>query len=375
MPLEYINIYNARNLKEFSLSPSPKINIIYGCNGSGKTTIIESIYFLLRSRIFRNNKYKSFININSTECTIFSKFSSNDNCFSLGITRSKNSLQPIIHHNKLKVNSLSEISNLALLGLITPESFNLLDSGPGIRRKFLDWGVFHVEHKFIDYWKSYKKIVNNRNNVLKKIQSRHINFDSIPEHELQSILCWSPQLIEFNNKLDNLRQIQLNKIKSIFIDYLKLFSTVLSSKITIEYYKGWTANMSFDDFLADKLQHDLASGYTRYGTHRSDIIIKYDGHLAKDILSRGQKKIVVICLILSQFSFLNNLTNNQHSLLLLDDMDSELDDRNLNILFNLLSDINKQVIATSTNKEKYNFIKDRCKMFHVEHLNLSIVNS
>ena len=76
MPLQVINIFNARNLKEFSLTLNPSYNIIYGDNGCGKTTILESIYFLLRARIFRNNKYKSFINSDSQSCTVFSKFSS-----------------------------------------------------------------------------------------------------------------------------------------------------------------------------------------------------------------------------------------------------------------------------------------------------------
>ena len=382
MPLELLNIYNARNIKELSFKPSMNFNIIYGVNGSGKTTILESIYFLLRARIFRNNKYKSFINCNNDCCTIFSKFSSsntdnsNSSCsFNLGISRSKDNLQPLIHLNNSKVSSLSQISNLVILGLITPESFNLLDSGPGIRRKFLDWGVFHVEHQFIHYWKSYRKILNNRNNLLKIYKNKYKSLDSVPKNLLNNLNCWTPQLIDLNEKLNSLRSIQLNNIIENFRLFLGKFCDDLNNNISIEYYQGWTSNISFEEYLNTKLENDISSGYTRYGTHRSDILIKYKRMSANDILSRGQKKIIIICLILAQFYFLKKRNKlNNHSLLLLDDMDSELDQNNLNILLTILKDLDCQILMTTTDKVRYINIKENCELFHVEQGGIKDIN-
>ena len=114
---------------------------------------------------------------------------------------------------------------------------------------------------------------------------------------------------------------------------------------------------------------DITTGFTRYGTHRSDIVIKYNQYSANDVLSRGQKKIIVICLILSQFYYLKKYSkNNNHSLLLLDDMDSELDKNNLNILFRILNEFDCQVLMTTTDKNKYDFINENSKLFHVEQL-------
>ena len=382
MPLELLNIYNARNIKELSFKPSKNFNIIYGANGSGKTTILESIYFLLRARIFRNNKYKSFINCNNDCCTIFSKFSSSNtdnsnssSSFNLGISRSKDKLQPLIHLNNTKVSSLSQISNLAILGLITPESFNLLDSGPGIRRKFLDWGVFHVEHQFIHYWKSYRKILNNRNNLLKIYKNNYKSLDSVPKNLLNNLNCWTPQLIDLNEKLNLLRSIQLNNIIENFRLFLGKFCDDLNNNISIEYYQGWTSNISFEEYLNTKLENDISSGYTRYGTHRSDILIKYKRMSANDILSRGQKKIIIICLILAQFYFLKTRNKlNNHSLLLLDDMDSELDQNNLDILLTILKDLDCQILMTTTDKHKYINIKENCELFHVEQGGIKDIN-
>lgn len=373
MPLEILKIHNGRNLKEYTLEPHPLFNIIYGANGTGKTTILESIYLLLRSRTFRSSKYKSFINHESNSCSIFSRFSSISSTdfygsFTLGISRSKDLTQPILHLNSKKINSLSKITNLVVLGLITPESFNLLDAGPSIRRKFIDWGVFHVEPRFLSDWRSYKKILSSRNSLLAKY-SKDIKINKLlSKEQFQLLECWTPQLVELNNKLDKYRLNQIDNISIFFQDFLKCFSESLSNELELKYYQGWNKDLSYDVFLKEKIHDDLYAGFTRYGTHRGELKITFRKNLARDILSRGQKKIVIICLILAQFKYLINYdSNREHNLLLLDDIDSELDESNLSILFEILHTFNCQILVTTTNKLKYNFInKNYHKLFHLE---------
>jgi len=374
MSLELLQIHNARNLKEYSLSPHPFFNIIYGSNGVGKTTVLESIFLLLRSRTFRSSKYKSFINHDSNSCTVFSRFSDNSNepdlnHFNLGISRSRDLSQPVLHLNSKKINSLSTITSLVVLGLITPESFSLLDSGPAIRRKFIDWGVFHVEPEFLSTWRAYKKILNHRNIILKKLCGQYHHYSNIPKDIIDNLLCWSPQLILLNGKLNLFRNKQINNIKPYFFQFLEQFSPDLACTISLSYYQGWSKELSFSDYLQLKINEDLAAGTTRYGTHRGELKINFNNNPAKDVLSRGQKKIVVICLILSQFYYLINFEkNSHHNILLLDDIDSELDDRNLAILFDILDSFHSQIMVTTTNPQKFSFIaNDKCKMFHVEH--------
>jgi len=374
MPLEYLKIQNGRNLKEFVLEPHKNFNIIFGANGAGKTTILESIYLLLRARTFRSNKFKSFINFNENTCTIFSKFCTTDNrqfqeSFTIGISRSKNSSQPILHLNSKKINKLSNITNLVVLGLITPESFNLLDSGPGIRRKFIDWGVFHVEHSFLSDWRSYKIVLSNRNKLLYSYSKNYKISKVITPKQKDLLHCWDHQLINFNNKLDNIRSKQIDNIENYFNKFLTQFSKKLADNISLKFYKGWSKEFSYKDYLQEKLNEDLFVGYTRYGTHRSDLKITINNNYAKDILSRGQKKTIVICLILAQFRFLiDNNSTYFHNILLLDDIDSELDSNNLQILFSILKTFNCQILATTTHEQRYDFLDEsEHKMFHVEH--------
>lgn len=374
MSLDLLKITNARNLKEYSLIPHRSYTILYGNNGVGKTTILESIYLLLRSRIFRSANYKSFINNNSSFCTVFSKFShTNDgslsSSFTLGISRSKDHPQPVLHLNSQKVNSLSSISNLVILALITPESFNLLDAGPAIRRKFLDWGVFHVEPSFLLQWKSYKKILANRNALLKNsVRQFSGTSRKLSSELLQNLEIWDSQLVTYNNSIDLFRSRQVDNIKPCFKKFLSLFSDELCENITIKYSQGWSNGISYKEYLKNKIREDLSAGYTRYGTHRSELTFTYKHLAAKDVLSRGQKKIIIICLILAQFNYLiQHEKTSEQNLLLLDDIDSELDKNNLEILFNILKLINSQVILTTTNNEKFYFLdKNDYNLFHVK---------
>ncbi len=373
MPLEILKILNGRNLKEYTLNPHPSLNIIYGDNGVGKTTILESVYLLLRSRTFRSSKYKNFINQDENSCTVFARFSSNNvsnsfGSFSLGIKRSKDFAQPILHLNSKKINSLSTITHLVVLGLITPESFNLLDAGPAVRRKFIDWGVFHVEPKFLSDWRSYKKILSSRNSLLSKYSKSYRNLNKITKEQTNNLDCWVPQLVILNNKLNDYRRKQIDLIKPFFYEYLNKFSEGLSDDIILTYYQGWNKDLSYEEFLIAKLKEDLLSGFTRYGTHRSELRIQYKKNLARDILSRGQKKIVIICLILAQFRFLIDLDESrEHNLLLLDDIDSELDSNNLRIFFDILKTFKAQILVTTTNSSKYEFLDEELHlMFHIE---------
>ena len=146
MSLSRISVTGIRNLQPVTLNPSPRVNILYGDNGSGKTSLLEAIHLLGMARSFRSTRLTPVISHDQSNCTVFGLVEMvNGQSSALGISRDRNG-EARIRINGQSVRSATELAEALPLQLINPDSFRLLEGAPKLRRQFLDWGVFHVEH-------------------------------------------------------------------------------------------------------------------------------------------------------------------------------------------------------------------------------------
>lgn len=274
MSLDYLEVTQFRNLHQVEIEPDADINIITGLNAAGKTSLLESIFYLSYGRSFRQGQYKDLIMNDQDYFRLVSRVRQDDQHHTLGIQRS--SREQLIRLNQQTVNRLSDLSTLLPVIALHPDSHQLISAGPENRRHFMDWGVFHVEHAFLQIWKNYRKALSQRNAALRGRQDDR--------------LCnlWNQALIENAEKIDQFRS-----------DYLlKLSNTVNSiaqqifpgSEISLEYKKGWAEETSYQQALEKNLARDRDKGFTQSGPHRSDIRIKLDNQSAQTSISRGQQK-------------------------------------------------------------------------------------
>ena len=141
MQLSQVDIQGVRNLKSVSLIPASGINLIYGCNASGKTSLLEAIYLLSHGRSFRTSNIRSVIHSESTKLAVFGKViqEQTGSCIKLGLEKG-------ISHTQIRINqqNVTQASRLAAylpVQIINPEAHRLLEQGPSQRRKFIDWGL------------------------------------------------------------------------------------------------------------------------------------------------------------------------------------------------------------------------------------------
>ena len=161
MPLIDLKVSNVRNLKEVEISPATQINILYGANASGKTSLLESIYLLSRGKSFRTQHIKNIINDKSTTLSISSHVShSAGQNTSLGIEHRDGQLRMKAEGALLK--RASDLASYLPLVVIHRECHQILNLGPRYRRRFLDWGVFHVEPSFLPVWRRYVRALKQR---------------------------------------------------------------------------------------------------------------------------------------------------------------------------------------------------------------------
>jgi DNA replication and repair protein RecF len=342
-----------RCFESVDITFSPGINLILGDNGSGKTSILEMIYLLGRGRSFRTHHINDLVLANSGQSIVFATIS-NSTSVEQG-QPDKIGCQIAGSQIKIKVNSehlkrRSDLLDILPLQIITPSSHEIIDQGPSHRRKFIDWGLFHVEQNYRNDWSAFRKILKQRNQLLKNRCSRN---------ELKH---WDEQFAEYSQRLSNRRQHYFGELQPHFhLVQTSLLGDELSS---LGFFQGWNNEAeSLLQLLEQNYDRDVKLGWSSVGPHKADILFRFKDS-RRNVLSRGQQKLLVFSLQIAQCLHLQEKITKQ-PLLLIDDVISELDRKHVSNVVDFLDSQNFQVIITATDSEKIH--EDRIgAVFHVE---------
>lgn len=354
MTLCRLDIVGLRNIANVTIEPHPKLNIITGDNGSGKTSLLESIYVISTGRSFRSSKVKSLVNDHRDKLVVFASVFKEGVIHSLGVQKDKSG-ESLIRIDGCSVKAASELARWLPVQIIGPDIYELVSEGPAVRRQFLDWGLFHVEQFFYPAWIRYQKALEQRNALLKQ----NIRTESLYEP-------WEVELIQSASVIDKMRSEQLNKIAKKIEANKKELLADLSNKLTIEYYHGFDFEKGLMTEFAEERNQKFLPQTTQHGPHRGDFKIKLDRFLAKEVLSRGQAKLLSHAFRLAQVELLNEIKNTSVCLLI-DDIGSELDRRAQSVFFNLLSKCDAQLFVTTLDSDFVKQMSSDSKLFHVEH--------
>ncbi len=355
--IQQLTITDIRNIVSATLKPSPSMNVLYGLNGSGKTSVLEAIHILGVARSFRTSRIKPVINRDSEVCTVFGRLGVTSGSVPIGVSRNlrDESLQIRVSGENLK--STSELARLLPLQVINPDTFRLLEGSPKLRRNFIDWGVFHVKHQdFFPLWKRMQKALKQRNSLL-----RHGRINS------SELASWNIEFEKAANAIDLLRNEYIERLIPVFNQVLSELTDL--ENLTIQYYRGWDKERSLNEVLTSGLARDAQSGYTHSGPQRADLRIRMGKVSAVDVLSRGQLKLVVCALKLAQ-GFLYKELSSKQCIFLVDDLPSELDIPHRLALCQLFQKMSCQTFITCVEKEALEncwLPETEVKMFHVKH--------
>jgi len=352
MSIQQLQIVNFRNISSLNISCDSKINIIYGLNGSGKTSVLEALFMLGTGKSFRSHLKSRIIQYEKPSLTLFTRLiHADDQVKSLGIEKS------IAGDTKLRlqsndVPSISEFAKLLPLQLLHPHSYELLEGGSKPRRQFIDWGVFHVEHQFHQLWSELQRILKQRNAAIKS---------QLPRNQIQ---LWDVELVRLSEAVDCLRQEYCLQLTPIFLQILAQITDIPDVDVT--YYSGWSQRLSFAEQLTQRLTADIQSGYTLVGPHRADLKLSVAGVPAQDALSRGQQKLLVFAMRFAQAQLLQQQTSKK-AIFLIDDLPSELDMEHQAKLFLLIQQLSEtnQFFLTGVQQQNFDTLVN-AKLFHVK---------
>ena len=336
--------------------------IIDGENGSGKTALIEAIYWQSTGRSFRHHKSSDLIRHQQKQLTVFSEYrDATDHQRHLLGVRYTAQQKKNIKYNGEPVKRQTDVAQQFPVIAIDPGCFLWIDHAPGFRRSYLDWLVFHVEPHYLSLWKQTQKTQQQLNRLLKKGHTRDLQ-------------VWQQQYAQLAQQTHKMRSQVFQSIQQRFAKLVGHFMPDIHA-LSLEYRKGWRD----EDLLQllihkQELHHKL--GYIDIGIHKADLVCMSESQSAQVFLSRGQKKLIAIIMYVI-FIELFESRHNKSPVICLDDIDSELDNRALKILSDYLQQQPRQLFITTVNASTIDQYFGHHQVFHVEQdqQNNSILSS
>ncbi len=335
MKIKKIELVNYRNHQNITVDLSDNINVICGNNGSGKTNIAESIYFISYLKSFRTNNDQELINFNSDFAKI--NILNEDN---YEIVLSKNSKKCIINNVVYKKQSdyLGKLKSV----VFSPESIDILIKSPSERRKYIDMLICMVDPTYINTIKEFTHIIKQRNDYLKQMYINNLSDKTYLEVLNDKLISTSKIIYEKRSATIDDLSIYANTIFKNFFDF--------DFEIIYEVQSGIDLN-NIEETLKNKLEQrydrELALGTTITGPSRDDLVFNINNHNAKFYSSKGQQRIILISLKLAEVEIIREKLGTV-PILILDDVLSELDEVRQNYLFAVLNQKSIQTIITTT---------------------------
>lgn len=369
MRVTRLDIANLRRFERVSLAPGPGLNLITGDNGAGKTSLLEALHLMAYGRSFRGRVRDGLIRNGAEAIEVFVEWREGAlTAASNGLVEApevyQRSRKAGLHHagqawsgrlDGANVEHLGELCAALAVVTVEPGSHALIMAGGEARRRFLDWGLFHVEPGFLRLWRRYARALKQRNALLKA---------RLRDGQMA---VWEREMVEAGEPLSQHRQRYLEQLQphlqSVVASLLPAAGTS-----AFEFQPGWRREeLSLADALLLARERDLASGFTSVGPHRADWRIEHGAIAGREALSRGQAKLTALAALLSQAEHHASLRG-EWPVIALDDLASELDRNHQRRVLQRLHASGAQVFITATEPPpELRMLACPVTVFHVEH--------
>jgi DNA replication and repair protein RecF len=351
MRISRLTIEGLRNLRSVELRPGPGLNVLVGPNGAGKTSVMEALHLLAYGRSFRGRVRDGLVQTGRDALEVFAEWEEpGGRVRRAGLRHAGQTWS-----GRLDGAPVSQLGQLcAALAALTfePGSHALVSGGGEARRRYLDWGLFHVEPDFLLLWRRYGRALKQRNALL-KLRAGADQFD-----------VWDQELAETGEALTARRELYLDSLQTRLQVASNELSPVLGEAAFL-FQPGWRREqLPLADALLLVRERDLATGFTSVGPHRADWRIAHARRPGLEALSRGQGKLTALAALLAQAEDFAT-RRGQWPLVLLDDLASELDLPHQQRLLRRLRASDAQVFITGTDVPSA-LAGTGFELFHVE---------
>ena len=332
MSLLELTVTNVRSVEAAELKIPAGLTLIWGENGSGKTSLLEAMFLLGRGRSFRTRNSERLIRRGQDHLRVIGRVDRGEGRVEpLGFEVTRAGVTARIAGRPAE--SLAELSQAFAVQVIEPGVHKLIEEGGHRRRRWMDWAVFHVEPQFVDTWVRYTRALKQRNAALRT------------QPDLAH--AWDVELARLGEQIAESRRHFIEQLQPYWRDSVAALSGL---DVQLHYTRGWSAESTLLQSLAASRARDEVRHLTHSGPHRADVAVRMDGKPARETLSRGQQKLVAVAMTVAQLRLLKDLTGTTPTLLL-DDPAAELDGERLRRFIEQVLLLRSQLVVTSLTSE------------------------
>lgn len=352
MRVDSLELKQYRNYKEASISFDPGINIFYGDNAQGKTNILEAIYLAATSKSHRGCRDRELISFQEEESHIKMMVAREARMDRVDIHLKKSKSKGIAI-NGIPIRKASELFGIVNVVFFSPEDLQLIKSGPGERRKFIDLELCQLDKIYVYNLVNYNKALIQRNTLLREQYNQ--------PHLSGMLDVWDAQLVRFGAPMIQAREVFLQQLETLIGE---IHSSLSGGKEQLSVlYEPSVSAEGFAQKLKDGRERDIRQKGTHTGPHRDDISFIVNGVDIRKFGSQGQQRTAALSVKLAEIELVKQVIGDT-PVLLLDDVLSELDGSRQNQLLNSIHGIQTMITCTGLD----DFVDHRFHMNKVFHV-------
>jgi DNA replication and repair protein RecF len=353
VPVQAFSATDFRNLTRVEFDPVPGFNLICGPNAAGKTSILEAIAYLGRGRSFRGASATDLVRHGQKAFVLFGRVADGERESRVGVRNGPGGLE--IRIDGVAGGGAAGLAEALPLQIIDPYVHDLISGGPEQRRRYLDWIAFHVEHGYLQAWRRFRQVLRQRNAALRSDASEGV------------LKGWNTEFLAASERIDRGRRLALAAAAPALED---MVGDLCRDAVAFEYAAGWNPGKGLEAVLEEAERRDRLGGATQYGPHRADLRVELAAGRARNIVSRGQEKLLACALVLAATETVQAALERPMTLLV-DDPAAELDRDAVARLLRRVETLGSQVIATSLEPDAF-AAPAGMALFHVEHGELRV---
>jgi DNA replication and repair protein RecF len=338
-----LDLGNLRRFQNASLQPGPGLNLLTGANGAGKTSVLEALHLMAYGRSFRGRVRDGLVRQGAEALEIFVEWREEATLASAAPDAGRLRRAGLRHTGQqwqgrldgVDVSHLGDLCAALVVVTVEPGSHALVAGSADVRRRFVDWGLFHVEQAFLPVWRRYARALKQRNALLKRRQA---------DGELDA---WEQEMAQAGELITAQRQRYLDDLQP-HVGGLLASLLPAAGEARVVFQSGWRReDMALADALLLARERDVLMGFSSVGPHRADWRVDCAGIPGRNALSRGQAKLLALSVLLAQAEH-HASVRGEWPVVALDDLASELDLDHQRRVLERLRDSRAQVFITGT---------------------------